>query len=540
MSDNRAADAAEPVQDMLRAAGFRNLGENPPPDAVGAVLRNLAGQLNGADKLQCQLVRMGAIAALKEAGVQGGAAMFDASLSEPGAALADGGGQGKVLALSDPEPWPEAVEGPALMDELVGTFGRFMVLPDDGAHVVGALWALHTHAHDAARVSPILAITSPEKRCGKTTLLTLLSGLTRRPLPASNITTAVVYRAVEKYRPTLLIDEADTFLKEREELRGVLNSGHSRAFAQVLRNVGDDHEPRLFSTWGPKAIALIGDLPATLGDRAIVLELRRRLKEEKVEELRLDRLGELEPLRRRASRWAADHLDALTAADPTVPDGLHDRARDNWRPLLAIADALGGPWPERARAAALALSGDAGDGDASGVMLLEDLKGIFGSKDAMESKHIVPALSKLEGRPWAEWRQGKPLTQHGLAKLLKPFKVFPTQYREGDRGGLRGYLKDKAMKDAWDRYLPQHPPHQGATMLQPLRPNDNPDKTERYEPGGVTGAKTGESPTAATHVASVAVANPHPGADPHVCRQCGVPIGPTAPTCAMCLHGGDA
>jgi hypothetical protein len=537
MSDNRAADAV-PVEDMLRAAGFGNLGTDPAPDAVGAVLRNLAGQLNGADKLQCQLVRRGAIAALKEAGVQGGAAMFDASLSEPGAALADGGGQGKVLALSDPEPWPEAVEGPALMDELVGTFGRFMVLPDDGAHVVAALWALHTHAHDAARVSPILAITSPEKRCGKTTLLTLLSGLTRRPLPASNITTAVVFRAVEKYRPTLLIDEADTFLKEREELRGVLNSGHNRATAMVLRTVGDDHEPRTFSTWGPKAIALIGDLPATLEDRSVVLALRRRRKDEKVEELRLDRLEELEPIRRRAGRWATDHLDVLTAADPTVPAGLHDRARDNWRPLLAIADALGGPWPERARAAAVKLSGDAGDGDAPGVMLLEDLKGIFGGKDAIRSEDIVAALIELEDRPWPEWRGGKPLTKRGLAKLLKPFKVFPTQYREGDRGGLRGY-KAEAMKDAWDRYLPQHPPHQSATVLRPLRPNDNPEKTKRYAPGGVANAKTGESPTAATHVAPVAVANPHPGADPHVCGQCGDPIGPTATICAMCRFGGD-
>jgi hypothetical protein len=111
-----------------------------------------------------------------------------------------------------------------------------------------------------AAASPLLALTSPEKRCGKTTTLSLLTRLVPRPLLSSNISPAALFRIVEKYCPTLLIDEADSFLRDKEELRGILNSGHTRDAAYVVRTVGDDKEPCRFSTWAPKAVALIGRL----------------------------------------------------------------------------------------------------------------------------------------------------------------------------------------------------------------------------------------------------------------------------------------
>src|SRR3954464_13802467 len=44
-----------------------------------------------------------------------------------------------------------------------------------------------------------------------------------------------VYRAIEEKQPTLLIDEADTFLQGNDELRGILNSGYTRKTAFVVR-----------------------------------------------------------------------------------------------------------------------------------------------------------------------------------------------------------------------------------------------------------------------------------------------------------------
>src|SRR5262249_7672689 len=158
-----------------------------------------------------------------------------------------------------------------------------------------------------AEVSPILAVTSPEKGCGKSRVLQLLGGLVPRPLLAANLTVAGVFRTIQKFHPTLLIDEADTFLPEREELRGVLNSGHCKAHAYVMRTDGDHPNPRIFSTFLPKAIAMIGQLPDTLRDRSIELRMRRRLPSEPIERLRADReSAEFGPLRRKAAKWAKD------------------------------------------------------------------------------------------------------------------------------------------------------------------------------------------------------------------------------------------
>ena len=108
-----------------------------------------------------------------------------------------------------------------------------------------ALWVLPCYMFEAWFTSPYLAITSPVKRCGKTLLLIVLGALVPCRLFASNVTPAVLFRTIEKYAPTLLIDEADTFIRDKDELRGVLNSGHTRTTALVLRAVGEDHDPRL-------------------------------------------------------------------------------------------------------------------------------------------------------------------------------------------------------------------------------------------------------------------------------------------------------
>lgn len=370
--------------------------------------------------------------------------------------------QGRRLDLPDPEPWPEPVNGAALLDELATTFERFLALPD-GASVALALWALHTHCFDAFGVTPRLALCSPEKRCGKTLTLSVLGALVPRALPASNVTAPVVFRAIEKFKPTLLVDEADTFLAGSEELRGVLNSGHTRVMAFVIRTVGDDHDAAMFSTWAPVAVALIGRLPATLEDRSVVVNMRRRLPGEAVERLRLDRIAELEPLRSRAARWAADHLAELGSMDPDIPDLGSDRAADNWRPLLAIADAAGCEWPALARQAARTLQGAAGSDDGSvAALLLSDLRDLFAERgtDRLTSETIVTALGAMEDRPWPEWRDGRPITTRQVARLLKPFGVHPLKYRVGTETA-RGYRRED-LSDPFSRYLPGT----GGTPLQ--------------------------------------------------------------------------
>jgi hypothetical protein len=59
--------------------------------------------------------------------------------------------------------------------------------------------------------------------------------LVSRPVPAANISPPAFFRVIQDMRPTLLIDEADTFLRGSDELRGILNAGYSRETAFVMR-----------------------------------------------------------------------------------------------------------------------------------------------------------------------------------------------------------------------------------------------------------------------------------------------------------------
>ncbi len=356
------------------------------------------------------------------------------------------------LDLPEPELWPEEVDGDDLLNQLVGVFHRYLALPDGGAELL-ALWVVHTHAFDLFQVTPRLALLSPERRCGKTTTLSLLSRLAPRPLPAANITAAATFRTVEAARPTLLLDEADTFIRDSDELRGILNSGHAKAMAYVIRTTGDDHEPRKFTTWAPVAIAAIGRLPDTLQDRSVVLRMRRRKPDEHVERLRLDRLDHLSKYASMCARWVADNQVGLSVADPDIPSGLHDRAADNWRCLLAVADLACADWPEKARQVAVLLSGNPDESSSAGTLLLEDLHDLFHEDggDALFTETILVALAEMTDRPWPEWKNAKPLSPRQLAKLLGRYGVKSKTVWRGEKSA-KGYdLTD--LKEHFARYL---------------------------------------------------------------------------------------
>ncbi len=359
-----------------------------------------------------------------------------------------------MKGITDPEPWPEPVCGAELLDQLVSEIESYCKMVP-GASSAIALWVLHTYCLAAATVSPILLINSPEKRCGKTTLLAVLNFLVLRPAPASNISPAVLFRAIEKYHVTLLIDEGETILVGRhanEELRGVINSGHTRFSAYVWRADGVNFEPKVFSTWGAKAIALIGNAPDTIMDRSIVIPMRRKMPGESIKKLRIDRPEVFSDLTRQCQRWSQDHRSALTMhCEPKLPGELHDRASDNWRPLVAIAELAG--WRGPADDAINALC-QVEDDESIRVTLLQDIRRLFKDRkaDKLSSADIVTHLETLTDRPWPEWKNDKPMTQVQLARLLKPFKVKPKSIREGEIT-FKGYILEQ-FEDVFSRYAP--------------------------------------------------------------------------------------
>jgi len=439
---------------LLKEAGFEQLSSDSSSEEIGDGLRKLTDTLKGADNLTCGLVREQAIGRLEQF-VRAPARLFDAAFkSVQGKDSAPPGESEPIVA--ETEPWEEPVDGVALLDELTAIFNRFLVLPD-GAAETEALWILHTHCFDTAYFTPYLNINSPEPECGKTTNLDLLGHLTAKPLLSSNITAPAVFRTVETHQPTLLIDEADTFLALKDELRGVLNSGNRKttAFTVRLERVGDGWEPRRFSTWCPKAFSLIGRLPLTLEGRSIVVTMQRKTRAEQVEEFNPQKMAsELETLQRKCARWARDNLGALTGAEPPIPDELHNRIRDKWKTLLAIAEVAGGDWPERTRKAALSLSVE--DKESSiGNQLLADIKTVFDEKqeNKLPSATITWKLSQMNHRPWVAYKNGCPITQHQIAKLLSRYGIKSKQLWI-DEKKTRGYER-AAFTDAFTRYLPE-------------------------------------------------------------------------------------
>jgi hypothetical protein len=222
-------------------------------------------------------------------------------------------------------------------------------------------------------------------RSGKTTLLSVLSCLVRNPISSSNMTPATVFRIIEMLEPTLLIDEADTFLRSNG-LHGVINSGHKRNNAIVFRM--DKGLVRPFSTWAPIAIAGIGNQVATIEDRSILVALNRRRHDETVSKLTRETKDELSQLRQCVERWTLVHLDAIEAVRLVEVPGLSDRAEDNWQPLLAIATVAGAESLAKAKTAALALYREKLESDDEYLpKLLQDIRDAFGDADKIASEN---------------------------------------------------------------------------------------------------------------------------------------------------------
>jgi putative DNA primase/helicase len=369
------------------------------------------------------------------------------------------------IDFDDVDPWQHPVDGAELLSDLSAAIRRFIICPEDTVHAA-ALWVAMTWFIDVVQVAPLAVITAPEKRCGKSQLLFLLGRLVLRPLAASNITPAALFRAVDAWKPTLLVDEADAFMRDNDELRGLLNCGHTRDSAYIVRVVGDDHVPRRFNVWGAKALAGIGHLSDTVMDRAITLELRRKLPTEEVLRLRHAEPGLFEDLASRLARFAEDNRDALRRCRPDLPAVLNDRAQDNWEPLLAIAETAGGDWPELARRAALKLSGREEDGGTVGNELLADIREIFETKRMakISTADLIAELCADDEKSWSTYNRGKAITPKQFGKKLKDYGISSKPIRIGyevAKGFDRGQFEE-----AFTRYL-TFPPTESVTRLQP-------------------------------------------------------------------------
>lgn len=430
-------------------------------------------------------------------------------------------------------------EGGNVFDDVHAFLTRFVIFPSPEAADAVTLWVAHAHALDAFDSTPRLAFLSPEPGSGKTRAEENLELLVPAPMHALNASTAAVFRSIEGERPTLLFDEVDAIFGRHgkddgaEDLRGLLNAGHRRG-ASIPRCVGKSQEVVRFPVFAAVALAGLGDLPDTLMSRSVIIRMRRRAPHERVAPFRYrDTAPVGHALRDRLAAWAAEHVAELADARPTMPPGVEDRPADCWEPLLAVADAAGGDWPARGRAACTELVKVGASREASlGIRLLADLRTVFGGSEVMFTEALLDALHDLPEAPWADLR-GKPLDARGLARRLSEYGVNSQQVRVGARTA-KGYRRE-ALWDAWSRYLP-------AEAEQPKQP----EQRRSDAASGVSDAdgvsdtsetghprETADEPLTSTvaPVSDVSHMRGAMGAGHRTCCACGLPLDP--------VHGDD-
>jgi len=384
-----------------------------------------------------------------------------------------------------------------LLNEIEATIKKHVILPEHAAAAL-AVWVLHTYTFELRDTVAYVAIESPEKRCGKTTLLSVLAAMARKPLIASNVTVAALFRAIDTCRPALFIDEADTFMAGNATMRGIINSGNTFRTAYVLRlsrarhksamspkflaalamrsgrlapsadakNAPNDTGLNKFSCWCPKVIAMIGHVPDTIADRSIVVRMTRKLVSETCAPMAELATAEI---RSKCARFAWDAAAAIAQAPKIRGEGLNDRAADTFDPLYVIARLAGPEWEQKLHAAALDLSAVV-SAQNPGAELLLDVLSVCAeyAREKIFSRELVDLL-----------RHGQSarsvistavdygfITEHRIAQMLRPYGIRPSCIRLG-REVNKGYAAAD-LREALNRYVPRAEIEKRSTELKQL------------------------------------------------------------------------
>lgn len=367
------------------------------------------------------------------------------------------------------EPWAETVNGADLLDSIAAEFRKFLVLPPH-ADTILALWTLHSYSWEQCEYSPIVAITSPVRSCGKSRVLDVLEKVVCNPFRTGNMSEPVLFRVLDARKPSVLIDEFDTIPEDRRDaLANILKHGFHRA-GRVHRVEGDSEKKVVeFLVFGPKALACIklSTLDAPTVSRCINIRMQRKKSAQKVARLRRYSGTEWQ---QKCLRWANDHREQIEAATAAMPDALGDREQDIYEPLFVLANLAGGDWSDKITRAALALCGEPADAPTdSAVLLLSWIQTHFAESatDKVSSAELVQWLNKRADAPFSAWNNGKGIGQNEVRRLLAGFDVQPNTVRLGEKTA-KGF-KREWFQDAFDSYLPGS----GNTVTTPENTGDH-------------------------------------------------------------------
>lgn len=344
-----------------------------------------------------------------------------------------------------------------VLDEVDACLRRYIHFTTDDQVCAVTLWAAYTHVFRSFDIAPRLAIRAPTRGSGKTQLARVLTELVSEGWYVIGPSEAVLFRKIDASHPTILLDEADRLFEKRTEdtagIVQVINAGHIReATVPRVVGVGTKQTVKDFDAWSPMTLVGIGkNWPDTVLDRSIVITLEVRKASELIDPFRhRDRA-----VPRAIGTRLGDHLRVLSFTLPAALPELTDRQADNWEALIAIADAAGGDWPERARQAARTLSREhivlMADDERDEVHLLGDVIALMRSdpdpdRDFFGSAEVNKALLDDDDLQWADYRK------HGLTSTMQSrmLKVLGVPADKPFGSSKRGYSRKKA-EAVWSR-----------------------------------------------------------------------------------------
>lgn len=382
-----------------------------------------------------------------------------------------------ILEVNKPDPLLESVDCDRLMFDLLVEIKKYVVISDHAAIVV-ALWVINTWCYKLFPRCPLLLINAPERECGKTQLLKLVEKLVCRPMETANITLAALFRIINKYCPTLLIDEADTFMEGKSELAGVVNKGYERG-GVVLRVESDGKEmiECAYLVYGPKAMAgimLERHLPDATMSRGIQIPLKRKTKNDVVQRLRSADKKVFLNICSRIKKFVDDHKEELVKGWSDLPEELSDRQQDNWESLLAIANCLGGEWYKKACESAISNCVETAPPKSSSNQLLEDIREVLSDYNGayIPSVELLEKLSVHPDMDWGSYNRGQPLKSRQLSRFLSSYGIKSKTVRMKENYTPKGY-EVREFEDAFLRYLP--------TMQDDQQADQEEQKTKQEE-----------------------------------------------------------
>ena len=384
--------------------------------------------------------------------------------------------------------------GSEVFDDFVNDLVRYVFIGEEQA-IMGVFWAAHADAFDEFEHTPRLVITAPMKKCGKTTLLSVLQEATDRSLGGDNMTPACYFRLASSGQTVFFLDEADVWFGKRNgdpELTAALNGGYQKR-GVFWRASGDAHVPTPYPTHASVALAgikLDQRLPTQILDRSLVIRMERAGTGDLAQHFKSRKhLPIFRKHGERLKRWVNENRQKIRDhGEPKIPEEVDDRDFDNWEPLLTIAEVASPEWGNRLRN--ILLNQVEYDDEDLGTHILQDIRRVHDnishgltkipvdgvSIDAVQPEPMSMELGRITElgdnsvRFWSRlhanlgYREEQDTRIKGkdVTRLLKPFgiKKKTVRYGTGEKDVIYGF-QWKELLAAQERYAPMPPEYCG-------------------------------------------------------------------------------